>query len=138
MQALLLHQRKPMSHRNNIKMDILDEAEVAAEVAATIREAEQLLGGVTSETIVKGTQGSTMTKSPHASSVAVLEINTLQVNAIAMCGVTNARLITMDHVRANGYRKQRTMARSFHIPPGGPLKNVWQFLLLPHMDFLRV
>ena len=79
-----------------------------------------------------------MTKSLHASSVAVLETYTLLVNAIAMCGVTNARLITMDHVRANGYRKQGTMAWSFPIPPGGPLKNVWQFHLLPHTDFLRV
>ena len=127
-----------MSHRNNIKMDFLDEAEVVAEVAATIREAGELLRGAISKITMKGTQGSTMTKSLHASSVAVLETNMLQGTATVMYGVINARLITMDHVRANGYRKQGTIAWSFHIPPGRPLENVWQFHLLPHMDFLRV
>ena len=87
-------------------MDFLAEAEVAAEVAATIREAGALLKEVIFTTIVKGTHCSFTTKNLHASSVAVVENYMSPETAVARYGVTHAKLIPMDHVRANGYRKQ--------------------------------
>ena len=119
----------------NLLKIIMDVAVVVAEVAATAREVGELPRGAISKIIMNGTPGS---KNLPASSVAVAVKDTLLATATVMFGATTAELTIMDHVRANGYRKQGTMAWSFHIPQGRPLKNVWQFHQLPHMDFLRV
>ena len=141
---LLLHLHPKYSHLNHInllhitKLDTQDVAVVVAEVAAITREAGVPLREVTSKTTVNGTHGRLIKNRP-ASSVAVVKKTTSPEIALATYGATNAEQIHMDRARAVGYRNPRTMVWSLNIPLGGPLKNAWQFHLLPHaLDFLRV
>ena len=137
---LLSHLHPKYQHINHMNLKIIEVhiLDVVAEVAAITREAGVLPEETISKTTVKGTHGIIIKNRP-ASSVALVKNTTSPKIVIAQCGATNATPIHMDLARAVGYRNLRTMVWSLNIPLGGPLKNAWQFHLLPHaLDFLRV